>query len=436
MSVVDVKAIGTIVGPGSVTLDHGNTLKVGWSLDAGWTWSATIFGSSFDYRHARNAVYTITLIDGFGNTMVLPPMTVRPRTKRDSKSVDSPGTLNLSGVCVASRRLGRKNQSFPSYRNSLSDTIISALATRADVIVNGMPSWPVGEEEIKEETLAEPLDRFLKVAAYDRITNLDGEIDVAPWEGTGAGAYSFPWKNRECSYDDDLIFTGVRAGKRTSRPAAGDQYLPFDHAGSFTQEIDPITGPGASEAPGSLGFLGAIAFFDGHPGNPASGLVAFYAWNLAYSSPVISSSPGPATHVTVICDPLEGSLLEYPVVQRVKISGTPVAEVPEGMDLAFLDPEPTNLESPETEDTSLGAWPSDSEEFIDPIIPSAAWWADRKAYALAKLNSAGDQLHDDGVFHLGPRLDQRETYESRAYKVTEISWDVGGKSTNVTLAKV
>ena len=90
----DVIAIGELKDPLGNILDHGDTLKVGVKLDQGWTWSATVLNMpGYNLRHSRSAEYTITLKDGFGRTLVLPPMVTLPRSLADSNNVNNAGRL-------------------------------------------------------------------------------------------------------------------------------------------------------------------------------------------------------------------------------------------------------------------------------------------------------------------------------------------------------
>lgn len=429
----DLVAIGVLQGPGGVELDHCNTLTVGWALDRGWTWSATVQASpDFNIQHSRYAEYTITLKDGFGRTLVCPPMVALPRSKRDPNCVTSPGKISLSGVDATTRKMGIKQQNFRSFRATTSTAIVSALAARVGVTITGLLEWYVQEEEVKGEVVAEALDRLIEIAGYQTIINPSGVVVCSAWEAAGADL-DFIWSNRELHYDDSNIFTGKRIGKRSSRNRAADQTYEFENAVPALRELQyPLLGVSASEV-GDLGAIQAVAFFNGPQNLESTGLVTFLSWDPTISGPAVATGPPPATHMTVT---LRNLGVPYPRNAILRVTGAPYDEAtwPPGLDLAFLYPAPNgDPEDPDSPDTSLGDWPSENE-LIDPLFLGEAWAIARYPYILGKENSGGKTISMDGVFQLGVALDQRDSEDSQEYKVIEVSWSCSTRKTEVTMA--
>lgn len=445
------RAWATLTGPYGA-IDHGGTLKVSWGADKGWTWSCQP-KSLPAIRHARDAVYSITMHDGYGNSLTTPDLVALQRTKRWSRNVSSPSVRSLGGVDLTTFKQGKRNQSFPSFRATTSEFLLETLATRAGIEISGIPDWYIGEEEVKGETLASAIQRLQKAVAYDAVTGTDGAITLTAWEDVGDGL-DFPIANVEERYDPSQVFTGVRLGKRTSRPNNATQRYEYDHADSYEQELSsPLLSPAANTGNdmGAAAIM-AVAFFDGDPNVEETGLVAFQSFTGPWGTPSIpsysTSETGIATHIVVETYNIGSA---YPLKALLVVTGTPYDEEdppPDGVDLAFLYPVPNgDPEDPETYDTSLGDWPS-NQDAIDPLFQGTAQAIDRYPSYLDKLNAlgGGDTLAIDGTFHLGPRPLQRYTHQidnlagddliDAAYKVWDISWDLGAIQTQINLVRV
>lgn len=451
MEFVYRRAYATLTGPYG-PIDHGGTLKVSWGVDKGWTWSCQP-KTPVPIRHARDAVYLITMYDGRGNSLTTPDLVALPRTKRWSLGISSPRVPSLSGVDLTTFKQGKRNQSFPSFRATTSEFLLETLATRAGISISGIPDWYIGEEEVKGETLASAIQRLQKAVAYDALVGTDGAITLTAWEAAG-DPLDFAIANIEERYDPSQIFTGVRLGKRSSRPNSGTQRYEYDHADSYVQELStPLTGPDVEYGNDLISeVLMAVAFFDADPGDPEAGLVEFFGFTGPWGTPSVpayaTSGTGIATHMVVETYNIGAP---YPVKALLIVNGTPYDEEdppPAGVDLQFLYPVPNgDPEDPETYDTSLGDWPS-NQDAIDPLFQGQGQAIDRYPSYLDKLNAlgGGDSLAIDGTFHLGVRPLQRYTHqidnaagdglEDAEYKVWDISWDVGAIQTQLTLLRV
>lgn len=451
MEFVYRRAYATLTGPYG-PIDHGGTLKVSWGVDKGWTWSCQP-KTPVPIRHARDAVYSITMYDGRGNSLTTPDLVALPRTKRWSLGTSSPRVPSLSGVDLTTFKQGKRNQSFPSFRATTSEFLLETLATRAGISISGIPDWYIGEEEVKGETLASAIQRLQKAVAYDALVGTDGAITLTAWEADG-DPLDFAIANIEERYDPSQIFTGVRLGKRSSRPNGATQRYEYDHADSYVQELStPLTGPDVEYGNDLISeVLMAVAFFDADPGDPEAGLVEFFGFGGPWGTPSVpayaTSGTGIATHMVVETYNIGAP---YPVKALLIVNGTPYDEEdppPAGVDLQFLYPVPNgDPEDPETYDTSLGDWPS-NQDAIDPLFQGQGQAIDRYPSYLDKLNAlgGGDALAMDGTFHLGVRPLQRYTHqidnaagdglEDAEYKVWDISWDVGAIQTQLNLVRV
>ncbi|MCW5867450.1 MAG: hypothetical protein KIS61_09325 [Candidatus Eremiobacteraeota bacterium] len=446
------RVYATLTGPQG-PINHENTLKVNWSVDRGWTWSCE-FSQDYNIGHAMTETYTIELLDGYGNTLTSPPLVALQRSQRGPACTGGSRKKTLSGVDQTTFRMGKRNQSFPSFRATYSDVLMETLATRAGVTVSGLPVWFIGEEEVKGETLASAIQRLQKAVAYDAVIGTDGAIELTAWEDVG-DSLDFPVANVQRNYDPSQVFTGVRLGKRTSRSNNGTQRYQFDHAGAFQMELQaPLTGPDANTGNDMAALtVGGVAFFDGDPNDPESGLVNFLSfpgpWGTLTVPPVGTSETGIATHMVVETFPMSGSITAYPVDALLIVTGTPYDEEdppPAGVDLQFLYPVPNgnDPENIDAYDTSLGAWPS-NQDAIDPIFQGYGQAEERYPSYLAKLNAPGDTLTMDGTFHLGPRPLRRysfpvwdlesEAWVNGSYKVWSIDWDPGSIRAQITLVR-
>lgn len=441
--IIEQTVYATLVGPGGVVLDHGDTLKVSRGVNRPWSWSAKILGAyGFDYRHARSSTYTATLYDGFGNTLVCPPLVAVPRERVDEYSNDSPGVLSLSGIDLASWKMAVRNQNFPSFRATYSTTLVGVLAARAGVTLHGsntLPSWYIGEEEVKGEKLADAIARLPDKPGYEYWIDEDGVLNFGAWE-TSAGALTFIWSNRRNPYDPSQIYTGRRYGKRSSMPAANTQYYSFDHAQSVVVELQtPMLDPGVSRDY-DFGVFAAAQFFAGDPGSGGQALPnKFFSWNPDYTNSDPTPGTGAATHMLVTCINIPGTgLTEYPVPARLAVTGTPevVDGLPAGVDLAFLYPaNNTDPEDPDSYDSSLGEWPHESND-IDALYESQAQVAGRYTEKLAMLSANGDQLPMEGPMQLLAAERQQATIYGRDYKVLGVEHDCSSKKTTLEMVAV
>lgn len=444
------RAWATLTGPYG-PIDHGGTLKVSWGADRGWTWSCQP-KSLPPIRHARDAVYSITMHDGYGNSLTTPDLVALQRSKRWARNVSGPSVRSLGGVDLTTFKQGKRNQSFPSFRATTSEFLLETLATRAGISISGIPNWYIGEEEVKGETLASAIQRIQKAVAYDAVTGTDGAITLTAWEDVGEDL-DFPISNVEERYDPSQIFTGVRLGKRTSRPNNATQRYEFDHADSHQITLsNPLTGPDADAGNDMAGqTVSAVAFYDGNPLSPESGLVQFLSFPGPWATPtapaIAGSETGIATHMVVKTENIDQP---YPLKALLIVTGTPFDEEdppPDGVDLQFLYPIPNgDPEDPEgSYDTSLGSWPS-NQDAIDPLFQGYAQAEERYQSYLDKLNAPGDTLAIDGTLHLGVRPLQRfahmidneagDDLVEASYKVWDISWDFGAIQTQLNLVRV
>lgn len=435
------RVVSTLTGPGSVALDHGNSLSLSWKVDAGWEWSATVDGRP-NIAHSLTSTYAVSVTDGYGNTLSKSDLVLGPADQGDPESADEPDNTKLSGNDLTTFKAAKAQNSFPSFKATTSTTLLSTLATRAGITYSGMLEWYIGEEEVKGETFEAAIARLCEVSATDRVIGTDGAVTCSLWEAS-ASSLAFEWENLRRHRDNTKIYTGLQTGKRSSIPAGNEQKYEFDHADSYVQPLTaPMISPAAVETD-LLGAIAAVAFFDGDPGS-GGGLLAFLSFDTDYVNTDPATGTEPATHMTVVCKDIG---LPYPVKAILKVTGTPYGEegLPSGVDLAFLYP-PSNAdpEDPESYNSALGAWPS-TKSLIDPLFPGSAWAAARYPYILAKENGPGDYLEMNGVLDVSVRPLQHFDYDvlneagetiTATYKVMEITHDIGSVTTSLVLWRV
>lgn len=423
----------------TVVLNRGGTpvtgamvQSVSLEVDEGWTFSATVQGSAIDPYEATDTAYTVDFTDGLGHSQSTPDLTVAQYSYAHQYGQDSPDTTSLSGTDAAIFKMRTANQSFPSYAQSDAETVIADVATRAGLTISGVPSdLYVIEEDIKNAKLSDALARFLDVAAYEFWVNTSGAIVCRAWEAS-AGDLSFDWSSLVHNVDKRNLFTGIRLGKRSSMPADGEQVYTFDSIGVKSQDLSPeLTSPsGAVETTSSDGYLLWICFF-----NAADEYVAYQDYTFGdypEGDLVVPSGTGPAVRFT--CQVAISGTGQ--VAARVRVSGTPPDTHPDGIDVEFLTPA-VNTSGPDGEDTSLGAWPYESD-FIDQLFPSQTWAEARQPYILSRLNADADSLTMTGPLQCGSgvQLFLRYTYGGEAYKVKAINWDFVGNQTTITLVRL
>jgi len=405
-----------------------NSLSV--AIDQGWSWAAA-FNRDYDERHAKERAFTITVIDDVNTPLTTPVLVAGPRNTTDSKSTSGSGMGGCSGWDRSSQRMRLNNQSFPTWSNTDTPTLVAALASHAGVSITNVPDWHVHEEDVKQAKLSDFVFRLLKLAGCDLVAKLDGTLDCVAWENDSAGDLVIPWSKLESSYNPWDIRTGLRVGKLSTMPSGEeiDNTYDFYESGAPNVALNtPVYGPGAANLSSHEG-LGAVTFLS--EDDEIVTFVSFKPSLYQYSGPQNISLL--ATKMTVVVDPIFGSVTSnFPTPARVVVSGTPEGTVPEGVDREFLNPTPTSG----AVDTSLGDNPA-SEEYIDSLWPSETVAVDRRPYCLAKLNGPADALMmTRDILDTRPRLKQQFTYSGRLYQVVAINWDLVGCNTQVTLWRV
>jgi hypothetical protein len=407
--------------------------RLSWGIDDGWEVSVA-FNRDYDLRHAKDKPYTLTIYDDANAALVTPVMVAGPRGRRDPRSVSGGGMANWSGWDRTSQRMRLGNQSFPTFVGTNSVALVETLATKAGVTISGVPNWYVHEEDVKQAKLSNfLLDRLLKLAAYDLIAELDGTLACVPWENTG-GELVMPWANLEENFDPWQVRSGLRVGKYSSIPSAGEADNTYDWYEAGPDEVTlntPVYGPTATDS-GLVTALGFAAFK-----TDEDEVVAFYSFkpgSYSYSGPF--NVAGLATRLAVMIDPITSvsglQTSNFPAPARILVGGTPPGLAPEGVDREFLNPLPTSGGP----DTSLGDQPA-SEEYIDSLWPSEAVAVARRPHCLAKLNGPADSLVlTRDILDTRPRLKMGYTHEGRLYQVVSIDWDLTGYRTACTLWRV
>jgi len=406
--------------------------KVSWRVGGGWSASARIMGSINMYQDITTA-YTVAMTDGLGGSLTTPTLCPAQREHEDVYSVSGSNQSTLELEDLTSFRMRRPNQNFATFLASTTTAMIDALATRAGVTITGDPALYVSEDEAKSAKLAEVLGRIAKIAAMDIVVGTDGVIALSAWE-TAAGALTFVWSTRRHRVDARNIFTGQRLGKSTTRPPSGEQFYGWVEAGFKSEALtSPLLLAEATDI-SIAGMCGSWTSWNGDPSNPASGWLMHQDLEGLgnYDVPATGQGTGTATHFTAVVLPpggvFAGSALTTAV--RIRVNGTPEAELPSGVDAEFLYPAVVY-----GTDTSLGDWPA--PDFVDPLFPSQAYAIARRPHILAQLNSAADMLIMTGPLQCGSavRLLRTVSYGGHTYKTVGIDWDLSANKTTVTAAR-
>lgn len=428
-AVEDGVCISVLNVPGAEDVEHGDTLRFGVTADGGWSWSAEIDDPDYDIAHARFGEYTASSTDSYGNALTLPSLCAGPRSETDEESVENAGLKTVSGTDRTTVLMGVPNQSLASFKATTSDALITALASHAGVTIGALPeSWPIGEEEVKGETLTKAVGRLRDAAALVSAIGTDGQLTFRDWSAEG-DPLDFPWETLKREYDDTQIYSGRRYVKQSSKPEAGNQIFTFPSAGAYDQPLStPLHDVSAIEIE-SIGALAAWGTFDA-----SNGLIHWWTYpGSPYVAPGPATGSQPATLIKILVDPIgvENDILVYPVPAKVQVSGTPEPEegLPEGFDLSFTFPPPAG-----TPDSSLGSWPY-RDNASDTLFAGRQWLKDRYAKLLTKLSKDGDRLILTGPCHYGVELFQELTYKGIVYMVWSIQWDPGGDQTTVTMVR-
>jgi hypothetical protein len=400
--------------------------SVGWKANDGWSFSAVVIGDALDPYEDRDTEYTVSFTDGLGNSQSTGPCYWSPREYHHE--YNSEGSIDLTvitGEDAALFKMRASNQSFASYANSTSDAIIGELATRAGATITGAPEFDVTEEDVKNAKLADALNRYLEISAYEFGVNTSGQIACRSWESSG-GTLSFDWSSLVHQVDPRALYTGIRYGKRSSQPYSGEQVYDFESTGFVTQELATplLSASVANESNGTDGNVYAVTFY-----NADDEWTLHYDFTLGgYAEPGSTQGTGASTYfiAVVVTGTIAGATRA-----RVRVTGSPAEEVPEGVDVEFLWPAISG-----DPDTSLGVWPYESD-FIDQLFPSQSYAEGRAPYILSKLNAPADVLRMSGPLQCGTgvQLFCRYTYRTREYKLHEINWDFASNKTTLLLVR-
>lgn len=400
--------------------------SVSWAANDGWSFSAVVPGDALDPYEDRDTVYVVSFTDGLGNSQSTGPCYWSQREYHHEYNVS--GNIDLTvmqGECAAMFKMRAANQSFDSYSLTTSDSIIAELATRAGVTITGAPVFDVYEEDVKGAKLSEALDRYLSIAGYEFGVNTDGEIACRSWESSG-GTLSFDFSRLTHIVDPRALYTGIRYGKTSSLPYSGEQVYDFDSTGYVTQALATplLSASPTNESNGTDGNILAVTFY-----NADDEWVDHYDFTLG-TWPEPGGTQGTGT-ITYMIANVAGGTLTGVVRARLRVSGTPAEEAPEGIDVEFLWPALSG-----DPDTSLGVWPYE-QDFIDQLWPNQAYAEARAPYILSKLNAEADKLQMEGPLQCGTgrQLFDRYTYRTREYKLRSINWDLAGNTTSLTLVR-
>jgi len=243
--------------------------------------------------------------------------------------------------------MSRSSEDFsPTFRLTKSDVIVAAAGARAGVNIIGCPSWPVAADDYKQSTLMDILNGYCDSQGYSWYVDSSGNIQVVPWE-TIFGALSIRWWTKIRKESDKILrFTDMDFGKReaiasgggTNPLAGGPQLIPYSVAAlpggavgilgangkPFAQQLStPLSTVSTVKiSPGSSGYIGQVAWWNGPPNS--TGQIVGYAnlTNLSSTIPItipINGTP-PITWVSfTVYNPVG---LNGPALGNLEVYGT------------------------------------------------------------------------------------------------------------------
>jgi len=394
-------------------------------VNVGWRWSCEL-PAEHATDFARLAGFRLDISDGRGFAVSSPALVCLERESADNYNADGGGSAKLSGTCLTSHLLARRNYSTATFRSTSAVAIANFLAAAAGVLLRLPPAladFPVPDEDVKQAQLAEALGRLLDKQPAQWYVDSNGLVQVVMW-GDAGGMSLFEWSNARRATRPELRFTKRLFAKRSAYQGNnqdGSGEYPFGDAGfkSFA-----LQAPLNNAVPADLSTIGEIdwvTFWDGDPTSSGKA-IAYHQFNQLNSLPnlgVVFSGTWPATHVTCVCFPPQGLSGVLPGLDPtsgawlLKVTGTPPGDAP-AADAAF-----THL-------VDLGdtpPWPA--EDDVDSLWPNKAWLQARGNKLLAMGNSGWDTLTLDGPLDCAADLFQTFTYKGDAFKTRKITWRAG-----------
>lgn len=402
----------TVTGPEELTLQP-DSITLSHEINAGWTGQMDFPTNPPIEELADDAVLSVALHDGIGNTLTSPPMRLRKRREREEVGGGKSGGYTL--IDETSWILSSGTENFDTFLDGVSGDVVSAIATRFGRTISGVTSFPIWKEDVKQSSGWEPLRRLAAVAGQQLVINLDGSVSfVANAWTTGAASFTAAAYTRE--YDPADLYHRIYVSKNMGAgTASGDQVYDFDTPGFVSSQA--LTSPLTPTSVQDLSTQGAarwVTFFDA-----SDQVCAQFPLNGGesgvYSEPITSSEP--AVRFSILVE--EDDVSSVTKV-RIRVVGSPPNPPPAGVDVAIS----------ETYGTGRG-WPG---EFSETLIPSKAWadahWQDW----LQEINRGKHQIVAD-LNHLdtGVRLGQSFSRFGKNARVEKIDWRCQNNSHSVTV---
>lgn len=414
---------------GGAQVAHATVSRIGCKANQGWSWSAVVNSASGpDPYQDLFTAYQIAWTDGLGNSRTSPDLAwVTPRDYSEATIVSGPSIQQMGGVDMTGTKMRTNNQSFPSFLASSTGAILSALATRAGITLDGYTGraeldFYVIEEDVKNAKLIDALTRILNVAAGEYYVRPDNRLSLRLWEDS-APDLNFDYSTLKHDPDPARIFTGLRLGKRSSARYDTEQVYDFNSSGFVTQSLSPtLNAPFATnESISGAGNVAAVTFY-----NASDQWVEHYDFTLG-SRPAPGGTRGTGTCTYLVAEvvpPTIGTTIRA----RIRVNGTAPGSLPTGVSPEFVYPPMA---------TSLGSWPAEAN-FVDQLFPGYAWAAARYPYIKSKLNGPADKLIMTGPLQANSTVDlfSRFTYRSRVYKVNSIDWNFDSRQTTIELVRL
>lgn len=239
------------------------SLKIGEALNKGWDWECTL-PEHVGIDGPDENVYTI-IVEAGGAVLESPPLVALD--PEISASVSEGEGTTLAGIDRTMYRLSRDAHSFPIFRNSSTSAILGAIASAAQVsfLNAGGVTFPVGEEEIKNQKAVDPVARVALAAAhYFRIDKAGNVVFLPIFYDAQAPERPFGFTALKRRKAKARLVTEV-VFQKSSR-LQGKITVPFDSPGykkgAFPNPLQP--GVFATDISTS-GFIDLIGIWEGSP---------------------------------------------------------------------------------------------------------------------------------------------------------------------------
>jgi len=292
------------------------------------------------------------------------PMVAIPKSRRAGVGQGRGTSFTLVDATLA--RLARPGQSYPTFQQVSSGALVTTLTGPAGVTVEGLQSWSVPLEEVKQAKAIDALRRVLAAAGQDFVVTPTGKIVAMSARSTFG-----PWPTQrvqtiEETYDSGQRVTGMRVERQS--PIQDQVCWDFDTADFHTQALpNPLASINSIQDRSESGYCDQISLWNGDPARDGKLIDIRSSRPLGIITVPFNGTP-PITHVGVNVYASGAQTMTGAAVRaRLCVGGVPYESViTPGWEPGFS--------------VFIGnqTWPSDTV-WVDPMLPSAGFVSSRQA---------------------------------------------------------